>query len=103
MTPFQVGQQVVCINGVWHYPASWHDEVFPIKDQILTIRDILPSSNLSFYDGVILRFEEIHNKPRQFLWGVTEVGFRGEQFRPLVKTDISIFEKMLAPTPELVE
>lgn len=46
-------------------------------------------------DGLYLRLVEI---PFEGIFG-RPAGFFSHRFRPIVKTDISVFQKMLAPAP----
>lgn len=97
---FHVGQQVVCMH-VWCRAdtAYLRGERYPAKGGVYTVREIeLPT------DGeVYLRFEELVNPPRRTpAPGTTsaEVCFAADKFRPVRKTDISIFTAMLSPAPK---
>jgi len=76
---FRVGQEVVCVDA--------GDQVEWLVDRATyTIRSM---SN----DGQYLRLVGI------FPLGM-DLGFFSRRFRPIVKTDISIFTAMLAPSPK---
>lgn len=92
---FRVGQEVVCVDAV---PVDWvwADCVHPITvGEVYRVRDIAtdPKDDTGNY-GVLL--EGITNPPH---FDAGELCYGSWQFRPVVKTDISIFTKMLAPEP----
>jgi hypothetical protein len=99
-----VGTVVVCIHGDWR--ASPYGEVLPYRGQILTVRDVLPGpAGDPLEDNLFLRFVEIVNPPHYAgCWGAEydEATFRIEHFRPVRKTDISLFEKLLKPVDDKV-
>ncbi len=83
MYDFQVGQKVICIQTP-DKKLGYGDEILPLAGNIYTIRDIY-----------ILR-----GRPAYFLVEIVnlvrcEDAWPGRYFRPIRKTDISIFEKML--------
>jgi hypothetical protein len=86
---FYVGQEVVCVSADYWFPDETHP-VLPESGQIYRIRS-------TFVDhGIVgLRLEEIE-------CGIgidgTEDGFQAKYFKPIAKTDISIFTAMLSPT-----
>lgn len=101
---FRVGQKVVCIAG--DLATDWTVYTFklsaPEKDGIYTIRGMLE------WNGECgLWLEELRNPLMSLTDGTFgEVGFWASHFRPLVerKTDISIFQELLAPTsPRVLE
>lgn len=87
---FSIGQQVVCIED--KYWRAHCGETTPVKGRIYTIREIEVHK-----EGVGLRFEEIVNAPFQYSDGLKECAFWRHAFRPVRKTDISIFTAMLTP------
>lgn len=98
---FRAGQEVVCVDAAiheeWTTPGPG-EVIFPGLDgleqgAVYTIREL-------YFQGETLcvRLEEII---REYdFWGDCEVGFNAARFRPVVKTDISIFTAMLAPSPK---
>jgi hypothetical protein len=91
---FQIGQQVVCVKG---YVPELMPKVFleahprlPKDNEIFTIRDIQ-----NFWDGkhLGLCFEEIISSA--VVGNDWEQAFSSKHFKPIRKTDISIFEGML--------
>ena len=93
------GMQVVCISDWWGDPifpsASPPAVSFPVKGCIYTIRGV------GCMDQVYLWLEEIvnpHFEPDR----TTEPSFAAGGFRPLrdAKTDISVFKKLLVPSPK---
>lgn len=103
---FHVGQEVVYIGRGVRIPGKGNgNEILPVPGQKYTIRGFREHA---FAPSIIL--EEIINPPQLYNCGdgaarILEFGFWLSSFRPIVKTDISIFQAMLAPTPkrELVE
>lgn len=97
MTPFHVGMMVVCVSSKWTRPPS-RGEVYPTEGQVYTIRDMEPSrSNTAC--GVHLQFDELRNPELDYNTCRGECSFNGDKFRPVVKTDISVFEAMLSKPP----
>ncbi len=91
---FEIGQQVVCINDDWtKIPISLLkiEGSLPFKNQILTIKDIkkFPKHN----DALGLSFNEIYVSWKSVYSG--EGFWNATHFRPVKKTDISIFTEML--------
>lgn len=92
---FEIGQQVVCLvdEEAWQL---MRDERGPVKGGIYTIR--------SFEHGKCsrlgLRLQEIVNKPIRHVSKKRhiEVSFFVDFFRPVRRTDISVFTRLLAPT-----
>jgi hypothetical protein len=67
---------------------------FPKLGGVYTIRDICDR------EGVIgLMFEEIWHAPAMFCVGLVEPAFLAKRFRPVRRTNIDIFKKMLEPAP----
>jgi hypothetical protein len=100
MADFHVGQRVACVDDEgFNRPAFYGCEIFPVKANIYTIRQI----SLSPEGEAAFRLFEIVNEPREYLIGCVEPCFLARRFRPLQerKTDISIFEKLLVPNTEL--
>jgi hypothetical protein len=94
---FHIGQKVVYI---YEGPRDLrYGERAPIKGQIYTIR--------GFPDAEAMFLEEIVNKPNVYTDNgkliTREKGWFRSSFRPLIKTDISIFEAMLVPVNGKVE
>lgn len=96
---FHVGQQVVCIDD-----SQWRRDVvarwgiaLPSKGSVYTVCEILigPSSG-----EPCIRLEEIVNPLCDFAEGRGEAMFKARYFRPVRKTDISIFTAMLNPVKE---
>lgn len=98
---FRVGQEVVCVDASiheeWTTPGPG-DVIHPGLDGLeqgatYTIRGLYLQD-----DCLCVQLEEI---VRDYdLWLDCEVGFSAARFRPIVKTDISIFQAMLAPSPK---
>lgn len=96
---WKVGDKAVCIadSKVRPYPG----ETFPKKGDILTVREVLPTDPaFAHFSPVDLLFEEIHNAPQRIGADMEELSFNAYRFRPVVKTDISIFTSMLSPAPK---
>ncbi len=92
MCPYVVGQQVACIHdGPWK--GGWETDRCPVYGGIYTIREVVPH-----LDTIGLTFEEIVNIPCPL--GHIECIFQWDNFKPIKKTDISIFKKLLSPTPK---
>lgn len=90
---FYVGQKVVFIGG--GAARTIFGETVPQAGEVYTIRDISFGEN-----GTYLRLEEIVNSLHYYIEGLSEARFNAFYFRPVVTTDISIFEAMLVPTPK---
>lgn len=111
---FITGQKVVCVtnhvnlsnaeNRLW---VRWLKAV-PEIGKVYTIREI-PEASGSGKGIFAIRLVEIVNPPLNWVWqgesGWAEPAFRQEWFRPLAekKTDISVFQKMLIPKPQVVK
>jgi hypothetical protein len=91
---FQIGQQVVCVKGfipeLMHPACLKAHPRLPKDNEIFTIRDI---QNLWGGKFLGLCFEEIISSTiGNNTW---EQAFSATHFKPIRKTDISIFESML--------
>lgn len=95
MSPFYVGQEVVCIVDTSGH-AGPYGEILPVKGPIYTIRTIEAWAN-----GLALRLNEIVNERHLYICGVAELQFAATAFRPVVKTDITIFQSMLVPNSKV--
>jgi hypothetical protein len=92
---FRVGQQVVCVNDKFSDDKYWRRTVleFPKLRSVYTVREICDAGDL-----VGFCFHEIKNPIVLFTGGYFEPAFNVKNFRPVKKTSIEIFEKLLAPT-----
>lgn len=91
----QVGRKIVCIKDF--YRCKTTDYILPQLNKVYTIRKIIPYS-----DGehiLYIHLDEINNSKKYISYFngimVDEVGFSIIHFKPLIKTDISIFTNML--------
>jgi hypothetical protein len=93
---FHRGQQVVCIRDRWSHEPTWRAAIhtFPKLHAVYIIRDICDRGGL-----IGLMFEEIWHAPAHFCAGLVEPAFNAKNFRPVKKTNIDIFKKMLEPNP----
>lgn len=92
---FRVGQEVVCVDDAprkspvpsvnWTYYGPWVK-----RGAVYTIRQILEDGCLYLNEVTRISF---HGNP-------IEPPIAADRFRPIVKTDISIFTAMLAPSPK---
>jgi hypothetical protein len=91
---FYVGQQVVCVDVNFSRERTWRNAVriFPKLKDVYTIRDMRAEGDL-----VGLCFEEIINARANFSSGLVEAAFDSRKFRPLQRTSIEVFERLLAP------
>jgi hypothetical protein len=91
---FGVGDLVVCIRAF--RKTKNLREKYPVVGQVYTIRDIeLPDDA-----ECGLRLEEIINPPYDYRQGLVECWFDSQNFRPVRKTDISIFDVVLVSVPK---
>lgn len=81
MMAFTIGMKVLCIGGGMDEPDPSINR--PIRGSIYTIRTIKPSSR--WLGEICIRVNEIHNTPRHYSNGFSEISFRGIRFRPLVE------------------
>jgi hypothetical protein len=93
---FHIGQQVVCINDRFSPEPHWRQAVgvFPKLHMIYTIRDMREVQGL-----LGLCFFEIVCRRARFAEGYVEAAFNSKNFRPVKRTSIDVFEKLLAPVP----
>lgn len=93
---FHIGQLVVCIDDTWDSTrADYGKLTYPVKEMIYTIRGIQ-----TFKNGVGVVLEEIVNEPFPYSESFAEGHWRIDRFRPIQKTSIEIFTKMLTPVLE---
>jgi hypothetical protein len=98
---FHIGQQVVCISGNSRFWPNeyWRKAVktLPRLHGIYTVREIRQADELT---GLCL--EEIVNPPahfaRRFETVFLEPAFDVKHFRPVKRTSIEVFRKLLAPS-----
>lgn len=87
---FHVGQMVVCVDD--RQDGRIGNEPWPVLKNVYTISDFRVLD-----DGLGVRVSELPTPledDRVYPW------FKAERFRPVAKTDISIFTALLHPTPE---
>jgi hypothetical protein len=91
---FDIGQQVVCVDVKFSQEPTWRGAVreFPKLKGVYTIRDLRLEGEL-----IGLCFEEIINARANFSSGHVEAAFDSRKFRPLQRTSIEVFERLLAP------
>lgn len=91
---FSIGQQVVCVDVNFSREPTWRSAVrkFPKLRGVYTIRDMRIEGEL-----IGLCFQEIINARANFSSGYVEAAFDSRKFRPLRRTSIEVFEKLLAP------
>ena len=94
---FHVGQQVVCVNDKFSSNQRWRQTVctFPVRNTIYTIREIHVEAPLTGFC-----FHEIVNPRTWFAAGYGEPAFNSRNFRPVKRTSIDVFERLLAPTED---
>lgn len=95
---FHVGQQVVCVSDRFSHSEYWRCAVrtLPRLNGIYTIREI--REGYGDQRGLIgFCFYEFTNPRAQFERGDVEPGFISKHFRPMRKTSIELFEKLLVP------
>jgi hypothetical protein len=96
---FHVGQQVVCISVKWLPGRNelWYRTIrtFPKLNGVYTIREIRVVDDL-----IGFCFEEFVNPCAYFSRGYLEPCFKSQNFRPVRKTSISVFERLLAPVDD---
>lgn len=91
---WRVGEKAVCISDTWKTHCG---ETAPLKGTVYTIENI----EICPFSGEIgFQLLELINTPRRYLGGLAECNFRSTGFRPLTKTNIEIFEKLLLPAPK---
>lgn len=94
---FEVGQQVVCVDDHFDHPNR-HGFHRPTKGDRYIVREFVPD----FGGEPCIRLSEIINPPVVWRGDVfpEELAFKASRFRPIRKTDISIFTAMLNKAPE---
>ncbi|MGA0595647.1 hypothetical protein [Enterovirga sp. CN4-39] len=95
---FYVGQKVVCVDGDfprWEAVRANYEPVeIPRAGVTYTVRELFD------HDGAVyLRLDEIRNPLLRLRTGLLEPAFGQRRFRPVVQTDISIFQAMLTKYP----
>ena len=92
---FEIGQQVVCIWDDWRPKPDGERPFIPaVKGQVYTIKEWFeaythcPIAGIPIGDHLFLVFKETGN-----------TGFMSYFFRPVRKTDISIFNGLLVDPP----
>jgi hypothetical protein len=97
---FHIGHQVVCIDDRFPEEGYWWQVTrnLPRRNSIYTIRRILRGEDYGVPPSVSFHFYEIVNPIALFPKGYFEPSFMRERFRPLKKTNIDVFEKLLSPT-----
>jgi hypothetical protein len=95
---FHIGQHVICICDKWSNEPTWRAAVhtFPKLGGIYAIRDICDREGL-----IGLMFEEIWHKRAMFCVDLVEPAFNAKRFRPVKKSSIDVFKKMLEPAPKV--
>ena len=93
---FHLGQQVVCVNDVFSSCLYWRSAVsaLPKLHMIYTIRHMREAHGL-----IGLCFFEIVSPRAQFSEGFVEPAFNSKNFRPVKRTSIEVFERLVAPAP----
>ena len=91
---FQVGQQVICISDSWLPNEFWRRTVrtFPQINSVYTIREIREGTNL-----IGFCFYEFVNPRVHFRNSYLEPAFKSQNFRPVRRTSIDLFERLLVP------
>ena len=96
---YQIGQQVVCLS------SDWVDRpiISPVEGGVYTIRGFLnDGDNFGFY------FEEFINKKYNLRFSDSSIrklepAFNSKKFRPVKKTNIDIFHRILNNVPNKSE
>lgn len=91
MIPFEVGDKCVCIDDK-PYKGGWYGDP-PKAGTTYTIKAIGPSP--LWPEQINLFLVEIAND-----WGGDDIGFRASRFRPVKKTNIEVFQKILTKPPK---
>jgi hypothetical protein len=96
---FYVGQQVVCVNDQFSPWEYWRRAIrtFPTLNSVYTIRIIRRGEDYGRPPFAAFCFYELINTPVLFRAGYFEPSFLSEYFRPVGKTSIELFEKLLVP------
>ena len=77
MTPFEIGQRIVCTDDAFR--PSRYGEMMPRARMIYTVR----GRRLHPHGSVGLHLEETVNTPQVYRYGIEECCFRASRFRPL--------------------
>lgn len=102
MIDFYPGQRVVCVDAKIPDP-----KINLVEGQIYTIRDVGPlpmwQVRSEHVDPTMIGVR-LHEIDRMFPWMIEadrddEPMFRATRFRPLIKTDISVFTALLNTAP----
>ena len=99
---FRVGQEVVCVEdraGLFKYAANHfynHNMHSLKKGTVYTVRGFYAGPGIIYTPGSIY----LNEITRPISSEGVECPFHPARFRPVVKTDISIFQAMLAPSPK---
>lgn len=100
---FGVGDLVVCVDDDRNkYAQPPHVYVarskeWPVKGMTYTVRGFaraLDGTQTVLLEEIFNGYIEINFQP------IAEIGYGVDRFRPVRKTDISIFTSMLTPTPK---
>src|SRR5271169_5755772 len=96
---FYIGQQVVCVNDQFSQWEYWRQSIrtFPSLNSIYTIRIIRRGEDYGAEPFFSFCFYELVNTPVLFKLGYFEPSFVSEYLRPIKKTNIDVFEKLLVP------
>lgn len=92
---FDLGQQVVCIEKESDGRSNGYMGPVPVEGQVYTIENIYRASD----ETLMLELVELPS-PRDEMW---DAGFCASCFRPVRKTSIEVFTKLLAPLPRQKE
>jgi hypothetical protein len=100
MSNFHVGQQVVCVDDAYR-DLGWRNVPNrPVKGRVYTVREVLLYEYFDFGAKPALRLHEIINPEFDWIEGRCEIAFGFARFRPVRKTSIEVFERMLIKAPE---
>jgi len=100
---FDVGQQVVCVDDHFDPWPYWRRTLraFPKLNSVYTIRKILRGEDYGAEPFVSFCFYEIVSPVALFDYGYFEPSFLCKYFRPVRKTSIEVFEKLLVPVESI--
>ena len=92
---FLPGQKVACVNDKFPEWVKQYFPKLPVKDNIYTIRDIVPGTTNGKMEGELAVYlEEIQGTINDF--GI-ERGFNAERFAPLQEYKVEELEKITKP------
>lgn len=98
MSSFHIGQRIVCINDDW-YPQALGPYTNPKKGGLYHVRGFFPWDGLEWspFISLIGIVDQRAN--------ITGPFFTAHFFRPVIErpTSISVFTKLLAPSPKELE